>query len=83
LRPASSTEQVPGQPELHRETLSQNKNKNKQTNKQTNKKNNKRKKEKKKRKLDIVIPEDPAVPLLPYAQKMFQHVIRTHALLCS
>jgi hypothetical protein len=41
LRPAWSTEWVPGQPGLHRETLSQ---KTKQTNKQTNKASNKHKK---------------------------------------
>jgi hypothetical protein len=37
LRPAWSTEWVPGQPGLHRETLSRKTNKQKQTNKQTNK----------------------------------------------
>jgi hypothetical protein len=36
-RPAQFIKRVPGQPELHRETLSQ-KNKNKNKNKQTNKK---------------------------------------------
>jgi hypothetical protein len=36
------------------------------------------------RKLDIVLPIDPAIPLLGiYLQKMFQLVIRTRALLCS
>jgi hypothetical protein len=35
------------------------------------------------RKLDIIIPEDPAVALLTCTQKMLQHVIRTHAPLCS
>ena len=35
------------------------------------------------RKLDIVLPEDPAIPLLAYIQKMFQPVRRTHAPLCS
>ena len=42
-RPAWSTDWVPGQPELNRETLSQKTNKqpNKQTNKQTNKQKNK------------------------------------------
>jgi hypothetical protein len=42
-RPAWSTKRVPGQPGLHRETLSQNKNKNKNKNKQTNKQRNQRK----------------------------------------
>jgi hypothetical protein len=44
-RPAWSTELVPGQPGLHRETLSR-----KQTNKQTNKKPKQKKKKKKERK---------------------------------
>jgi hypothetical protein len=35
------------------------------------------------RKLDIVLPEDPAISLLGIIQKKFQLVIRTHALLCS
>jgi hypothetical protein len=35
------------------------------------------------RKLDIVVPEDPAKPLLGIHQKMLQHVIRTHGPLCS
>jgi hypothetical protein len=48
-RPAWSTELIPGQPELHRETLSQkqNKNKNKQTNKKQPPKNNPPKKNQK------------------------------------
>jgi hypothetical protein len=35
------------------------------------------------RKLDIVVLEDPAIPLLCMYPEMFQLVIRTHALLCS
>jgi hypothetical protein len=35
------------------------------------------------RKLNLVVPEDPAIPLWSYAQKMLKQVIRTHALLCS
>ena len=35
------------------------------------------------RKLDIVLPEDPAIPLLGIYQKMPQLVRRTHAPLCS
>ena len=35
------------------------------------------------RKLDIVLPEDPANRSWAYAQKMLQHLIRTHAPLCS
>jgi hypothetical protein len=35
------------------------------------------------RKLDIELHEDPAIPLLGISQKMLQHVIRTHAPLCS
>jgi hypothetical protein len=35
------------------------------------------------RNLDIVLPEDPTIPLLAYIQKMVQHVIRAHAPLCS
>jgi hypothetical protein len=35
------------------------------------------------RKLDIVLLEDPAIPLWAFIQKMFQLVIRTHAPLCS
>jgi hypothetical protein len=36
------------------------------------------------RKLDTVLPEDPAIPLLGiYPQKMLQHVIKTHGPLCS
>jgi hypothetical protein len=48
-RPAWSTQWVPRQPGLHRETLSQNKQK---TNKQANKKKRKQKKGKEKRKGD-------------------------------
>jgi hypothetical protein len=35
------------------------------------------------RKLDIVLPEDPAIHSWVYIQKMLQHIIRTHAPLCS
>jgi hypothetical protein len=35
------------------------------------------------RKLDIVLPEDPAIPLLGIYTQMFQLVIRTHVPLCS
>jgi hypothetical protein len=35
------------------------------------------------RKLDVVLPEVPAIPLLTYTQKIIQHVIRTHAPICS
>jgi hypothetical protein len=35
------------------------------------------------RKLDIVLPEDPAIPLLGIFQKMPHHTTRTHAPLCS
>ena len=35
------------------------------------------------RKLDIVLPEDPAIPFLGIYQKMFHHNTRTHAPLCS
>ncbi|EDL94075.1 rCG42156 [Rattus norvegicus] len=35
------------------------------------------------RKFDIVLREDPAIPLLAYMQKMPQHITRTHAPLCS
>jgi hypothetical protein len=34
-------------------------------------------------KLDIVLPEDPALPLLGIYQKILQHITRTHAPLCS
>ena len=34
-------------------------------------------------KLQIVLPEDTSIPLLGYAQKVLQHVRRTHAQLCS
>ena len=35
------------------------------------------------RKLDIVLPEDPAIPLLGiYTQKMLKHITRIHAPLC-
>jgi hypothetical protein len=43
LRPAWSTKCAPGQPGLHRETLSQKKNKKKQKRKQKNKNKNKNK----------------------------------------
>jgi hypothetical protein len=35
------------------------------------------------RKLEIVLPEDTAIPLLGIYQKMLQHITRTHASLCS
>jgi hypothetical protein len=35
------------------------------------------------RKLDIVLPEDQAIPLLGYTQMMLQHITRKHAPLCS
>ena len=35
------------------------------------------------RKLDIVLLEDPTIPVLAYIQKMFQLVRRAHAPLCS
>jgi hypothetical protein len=35
------------------------------------------------RKLDIVLPEDPAIPSWAYIQKMLQHLVRTHVPLCS
>jgi hypothetical protein len=31
------------------------------------------------RKMDIVLPEDPAIPLPKYTQKILQHITRTHA----
>jgi len=35
------------------------------------------------RKLDIALPEDPAVPLLGIYPKMLQHTTKTHVPLCS
>ena len=29
--------------------------------------------------MDTVLPENPAIPLLEYTQKMLQHITRTHA----
>jgi hypothetical protein len=35
------------------------------------------------RNLDIVLPEDPAIPLLGIYPKILHHITRTHAPLCS
>jgi hypothetical protein len=35
------------------------------------------------KKLEIDLSEDPDIPLLAYTQKILQHLIRTHAALCS
>jgi hypothetical protein len=35
------------------------------------------------RKLEIVLPEDPAIPLLGIYPKVLHHIKRTHVLLCS
>ena len=35
------------------------------------------------RKLDIVLPDDPAIPFWAHTQKMLQHITKTYASLCS